>query len=500
MLIGPPKVLIFQLLTPPVLEEFDFNRTLTGDEFQDSKKFRRRVGALHPAHESIAPYAHHLRILPYDERHSEDVLLVFKKLCAEAGLRLPQYCTLEAKSLGLFATKKLDRIRNWLQTLCWEVAFQIEKLLHNGLLNSEDVLKDLFDPINALCRELGAGASEILRHFNQALQFGLTSESPRQCLERVRKDKSLGSTPKLAPGMFHCHHVTFTPTRLLLEGPCIIQSNRVIRQYPGFEDKFIRVDFRDEDKLQFRWDREVDGTSFLEERVGGLLKEGFELAGRRFEFLAYSSSALRDHAVWFVCPFVLPGDGAKTKQTVTAEYIRESLGDFRKSRLTTPAVEVHDRSSKGTSYSWGLVPLGQAKVQPAVEELDPEPEDESPTIDEKSKSNLIFQPSKYAARLAQAFTATDDSVEISKGDWEEVEDLGPKGQEHTDGCGTISKDLGDKIWGALCENRRDHGTRAIQPSAVSFQAVSNCYPRLSWSISTRYGSWGIRALFPSMSG
>jgi hypothetical protein len=39
-----------------------------------------------------------------------------------------------------------------------------------------------------------------------------------------------------------------------------IQSNRVIRRYRGSEDAFIRVDFRDEDRLQYRWDREVDGA------------------------------------------------------------------------------------------------------------------------------------------------------------------------------------------------------------------------------------------------
>jgi hypothetical protein len=38
-----------------------------------------------------------------------------------------------------------------------------------------------------------------------------------------------------------------------------IQSNRVIRRYKDDEDHFIRVDFRDEDRLAYRWDREVDG-------------------------------------------------------------------------------------------------------------------------------------------------------------------------------------------------------------------------------------------------
>lgn len=194
---------------------------------------------------------------------------------------------------------------------------------------------------------------------------------------------------------------------MILEGPYATQSNRVLREYRDHEDHFIRVDFRDEDRLQYRWDREVDGTSFLKQRVGGILKEGFELAGRRFEFLAYSSSALREHAVWFMHPIEL-----SRGNVVTAEDIRSSLGDF----------------------------------------------DDTP---------LKKCPSKYAARLAQAFTATDPSVKIHRDQWEVVDDLGADPYLFTDGVGTISKALGNKIWTALCEERRDKGRNTIQPSAVS---------------------------------
>ena len=48
-----------------------------------------------------------------------------------------------------------------------------------------------------------------------------------------------------------------TPTRFLLEGPYVVQSNRVIRDYEGYEHNFIRVDFRDEDHLQYRWEKDV---------------------------------------------------------------------------------------------------------------------------------------------------------------------------------------------------------------------------------------------------
>ena|ERR1700685_3925224 len=80
---------------------------------------------------------------------------------------------------------------------------------------------------------------------------------------------------------------------------------------------------------------------------------------------------------------------------------------------------------------------------------------------------VIHQPSKYAARIAQAFTATDPSVRITRDQWEEVDDLGTKPYYFTDGVGTISQLLGDRIWETLCAARRDHGEQAIKPSAVN---------------------------------
>lgn len=142
----------------------------------------------------------------------------------------------------------------------------------------------------------------------------------------------------------------------------------------------------------------------LERRVGGILKKGFELGGRYFEFLAYSSSALREHAVWFVHPFKHAQRGY-----VNGERIRQSLGDF---------------------------------------------------------SGVIKQPSKYAARMAQAFTATDPSVEIRRDQWEDIDDMGLEPYLHTDGVGTVSPQLAGMIWEALCVARNDDPNKSVKPSAV----------------------------------
>jgi RNA-dependent RNA polymerase len=106
---------------------------------------------------------------------------------------------------------------------------------------------------------------------------------------------------------------------------------------------------------------------------------------------------------------------------------------------------------------------------------------------------VIHQPSKYAARIAQAFTATDPSVRITSSQWEEVPDLGNKPYEFTDGVGTISRQLGDLIWDALCAARRDHGKHAVKPSVVSFLKGGFRVNINSAFLSIKYVSWGTKA-------
>ncbi|RDB21068.1 putative RNA-dependent RNA polymerase 1 [Hypsizygus marmoreus] len=404
----------FDTLTPPVLEEIEFHRTLTGDEHKDNQKYKHRIGSLHPGHEVVAPYAQHLRVALYNDT-STDVINKFVRMCQIAGLasssiiiRCDGPNKVEADRREFFTRKRLYRLRCEFNTLSWPVAFQLESLLHNRLLHTDEIL-DLLKSVRSLCeRQSPTYVGDLLRRYHERLEVRSPRESPTQCFASVHRDFDFRES-KIPPGNFLCCHVTFTPTRMILEGPYPTQSNRVIREYRGYEDHFIRVDFRDEDRLQYRWDREVDGATYLEERVGGILKQGFQLGGRSFEFLAYSTSALRGHSVWFMNPFKHPSKG-----WVSSQYIRNSLGDFQ-----------------GTE--------------------------------------LLQCPSKYAARLAQAFTATDPSVKVRRDQWEEVDDLGKEPHLFTDGVGTISRKLGNQIWASLCAGRRDHGENSVQPSAYQIR-------------------------------
>jgi len=70
--------------------------------------------------------------------------------------------------------------------------------------------------------------------------------------------------------------------------------------------------------------------------------------------------------------------------------------------------------------------------------------------------------------IVEAFTATNPSVTLVRGEWEDMEDLGEEPYLFTDGVGTISKELGSKIWEALCKERQNR-TASLEPSAYQIR-------------------------------
>jgi RNA-dependent RNA polymerase len=100
-----------------------------------------------------------------------------------------------------------------------------------------------------------------------------------------------------------------------------------------------------------------------------------------FSFLAYSNSALREHAVWFVAPF-----HDENGSLITADVIRSRLGNFDK---------------------------------------------------------VIRYPAKYGARMSQAFTSTSVSISIAAEEVIELPDIEKITNNRrvifTDGIGTCSR-------------------------------------------------------------
>ncbi|EED81310.1 predicted protein [Postia placenta Mad-698-R] len=255
-----------------------------------------KIGVGHDFGNVLMQFATHLRLIFPNEQELQH----FRHHCQVVGL--PTFSArLEAFTTSFFSRDKLQRLN---------------ALLLNGQLNTEE-LRRLRPHIEELHKPMPHQAADILRYFRLALSSDRTLNSNlEQCLARVAGERvSLFDHRNPKSVFFACQHVTFTPTRMILEGPTRVQSNSVIRKYWPHRDHFIRVDFLDENLSQYRFDREVDGPAFLHDHVGKVLKGGFEVAGSPFD---YSPDSEMQPAV-----------------RMTADRIRGALGDL--SEIKIPA-------------------------------------------------------------------------------------------------------------------------------------------------------------------
>ncbi|KAI0757094.1 RdRP-domain-containing protein [Daedaleopsis nitida] len=373
-------VVHFSLMHPPSFQSED-NGLL--NIFNDRDPPRQRWSSFTDDHAPTAPYISlSMRLVCA----SFDDLRNFKKFARDAHVHVHDF-DYPIERRQLFSPARCQEYSDWLNTLPWTVAFQIEALVRSWLLSFAEVLS-LRTQIEDILRLGGRGYTvaflrEFYSHAKTLYWYGalevndlegqlppgrpaLTYSDPVvELFSQVRARFIYEAPPARDPSNspFQCLRVVITPTTMILEGPFPERSNRVMRTYHANQESFLRVLFQDENRLQFRFDREIDGRGFINRRVKPILLDGFTVAGRKFDFLAYSQSALKEHAVWFVKPFQYV-DEHGTSHTVDAASIIQSLGNFK-----------------------------QLSFDP----------------------NLIYCPARYAARISQAFTATDASVSIDVG-------------------------------------------------------------------------------------
>jgi RNA-dependent RNA polymerase len=90
--------------------------------------------------------------------------------------------------------------------------------------------------------------------------------------------------------------VIVTPTRILCMPATVELGNRVLRHFHQHGDRFLRVTFADENLSKY-----LDGPKVANEvlaRIGVILRDGITMFNRTFDFLAFSSSQLREHSCW----------------------------------------------------------------------------------------------------------------------------------------------------------------------------------------------------------
>ncbi|KAL4637957.1 hypothetical protein ACB092_03G116100 [Castanea dentata] len=134
----------------------------------------------------------------------------------------------------------------------------------------------------------------------------------------------------LDDGFVYVHRVLITPSKVYFWGPEVNLSNHVLRKYHKYIDDFLRVSFVDEDldKLHATVISSCASSAKGERRTGiydrilSILRNGIVIGAKKFEFLAFSNSQLRENSIWMFA----------SRPGLTAADIRDWMGDFHEIR------------------------------------------------------------------------------------------------------------------------------------------------------------------------
>ena len=123
-------------------------------------------------------------------------------------------------------------------TPSFDVRYQLEVCISRGVLNEHNMTEEFVKKLYGMKRE----------HARELLEYVVTQKN------RIYDPMSIFTlqVPASLPikGMPHycaqVRSVTITPTTLHFNSPAIETSNRILRQYPNYTDRFLRVRFTDE--------------------------------------------------------------------------------------------------------------------------------------------------------------------------------------------------------------------------------------------------------------
>ncbi|KAH7085270.1 RNA dependent RNA polymerase-domain-containing protein [Paraphoma chrysanthemicola] len=276
----------------------------------------------------------------------------------------------------------------------------LELLPHVHAVSGEHDSKYTALAIRTLGRQLPTPAPQVdSTHFDAVTIRKLLHENASHARKADTTYESFHGRRKQQQHLALTYKATVTPTGIILRGPDWSVSNRVLRKYAKHAEYFMRVFFADEDGMSVFYDPRAS-QEHIYTRFRNVLRQGITVAGRTFEFLGFSHASLRCHQTWFMAPFVHDG------QAVRARDVIRNLGDFTN----------------------------------------------------------IHCSAKCAARIGQAFSDTIFAVPIPSTALvlETKEDLKRNGRCFSDGCGTLSLELFQKVWRALPSDRRDKRPTVLQ--------------------------------------
>lgn len=193
--------------------------------------------------------------------------------------------------------------------LAFEVRYQLEVCISRGFLNEYAITLEFLEQL------------EKMPPIRARLLLEYLADQGKPLHEPMR----LFSDPEAEAYQPHLripHYCTLirkavvTPTTIRFSTANPEMSNRVFRRYVSLSDRFLRVQFVEESEQSKVFNKPENEA--LYERVLRTLYNGIQIGDRKYEFLAFGSSQLRECGAYFFCP----------SEHTSCNDIRKWMGQF----------------------------------------------------------------------------------------------------------------------------------------------------------------------------
>ncbi|KAI7882578.1 RdRP-domain-containing protein [Lichtheimia hyalospora FSU 10163] len=180
----------------------------------------------------------------------------------------------------------------------FDVLYALESAVSRHQVESANLDDDFYDMMNELDPSIAVSLLTLL------MENGALVRDPAKFCHNIF-EKKRGKIRHQQHIPQHCmatRKVFVTPTTIYLQPPVIEVTNRVVRHFQQYSNRFLRVQFVDDGMRHMPASFGVEHNEALYDRVYKVLRDGIQIGTRRYEFLAFSSSQLRGHGCWFFAP------------------------------------------------------------------------------------------------------------------------------------------------------------------------------------------------------
>lgn len=201
----------------------------------------------------------------------------------------------------------------------FDVLYMLESLILSHQLCEYNLDENFYNTIRELDPSVVIGVFEILVLSKKRIW------SPLQAIEEIfnQRGVKVSHQRQIPPHCERIRKITVTPTTMYLHAPQTETTNRVVRHFSKYADRFVRVQFIDDCDGRISASHTKLGNDAIYDRIFKVLKNGIQIGTRRYDFLAFSSAQLRDHACWFFTP---------TSELGTNQ-IRQWMGTFSQEKI-----------------------------------------------------------------------------------------------------------------------------------------------------------------------